>query len=257
MNSLISYRLVISYNGFEYSGWQIQNSEKTVQGELNRALRVLCKSEDIKSLAAGRTDAGVHALAQVVRIDIPLEIEEKNLLKALNSNLPNSIEVKEVQRLSEHFHPIGESRGKQYQYIFTNLDRALPLSNGLIANYRFPLSMDAMQQATALFLGEHNFHNFECSGSEVLTTIKNITKCEITQRSDTETPFSFGNYYCVTIEGNGFLKQMVRLMVGAIWEIGRGKSSLEDLRNALSQDIPKRVGPVAPSEGLYMAKVFY
>ena len=237
--------------------WQIQDHQKTVQGELNRALKVISKSDDIKSLGAGRTDAGVHALGQVARIDIPFEISEKALLKALNSNLPETIKVAEVKKLEKHFHPIGESKGKQYQYIFTNLDRPLPHGQGLISNYRFKLDIDAMSRAAAHFLGEHDFKNFECQGSEVLTTIKTISKCTIEKIESGDGPLSFGNYYCITVEGSGFLKQMVRLMVGAIWEIGRGKRTLEDLDAALRLESLKRVGPVAPASGLYMSKVFY
>ena len=91
----------------------------------------------------------------------------------------------------------------------------------------------------------------------MLSTIKNISKCEISEKNQDDGPFSLGKYYCLTIEGNGFLKQMVRLVMGSIWEVGRGKLSLEDLNAAICQKEPLRVGPVAPASGLYMVKVFY
>ena len=252
------YKLLIQYRGTSYLGFQIQTEgQKTIQGELNRALATITKSEDVKSVGSGRTDTGVHALGQVVRICIPLLINGKNLVKALNSHLPHDIRVIDAEACDENFHPIFSAKSKEYNYVFS-LETPDPFSTDLITHYPHELDIEKMNRACKLFLGEHDFVNFQCQGTEVATTVRRITECEVLS-FDSNGHWSnlVGKYYVIRVVGNGFLKQMVRLMVGALWNIGRGKIEESDLHRALRAPIDGRLGATAPPHGLYLKVVHY
>lgn len=248
----------MQYRGTSYLGFQIQiEGQKTIQGELNRALMTIAKSEDIKSIGSGRTDTGVHALGQVVRVCIPLLINEKSLVKALNSHLPHDIRVINAEHCDENFHPIFSARSKEYNYIFS-LETPGAFPSELLTYYPHELDIEKMNRACKLFLGEHDFVNFQCQGTEVATTVRRITECEVLS-FDSNGHWSnlVGKYYVIRVVGNGFLKQMVRLMVGALWNIGRGKIEQSDLHRALMAPIEGRLGATAPPQGLYLKVVHY
>ncbi len=252
------YKLIIQYKGNRYSGWQVQlgTSEITVQGELNRALSVISKSDEVKSMGAGRTDAGVHALGQVAKVSIPLVIPVESLVKALNVNLPDDIRILKAELSDESFHPTVHAKSKEYHYRFTSSRSFTAFQNDLIENYPFDLDLAKMNEACKILVGEHDFTNFYCEGTDVSSHVRTIFSCdiiEIPQGSWEMLP----SHYVLRISGNGFLKQMVRLLMGAIWNIGRGKISLEEFRSALGPTKVQRLGPVAPPNGLYMVRVNY
>jgi tRNA pseudouridine38-40 synthase len=251
------YKLVLEYKGTPYLGWQIQpeGSGKTVQGELNRSLRAISKSEDVKSLGAGRTDAGVHALGQVVKVAIPLEIVPLSLMRALNSHLPDDIRVLSAELSTEEFIPTYHAKSKEYHYRFTINRNHAALQSDLIANQSFELDLEKMQKACKVLVGEHDFTNFFCEGTEVASNIRRIYECEILEVP--QDGWMLPSHYVFRIVGNGFLKQMVRLLMGAVWNIGRGKISIEDLQNALGPEKVQKLGAVAPPNGLYMVRVNY
>lgn len=252
------YQLVIQYKGTHYKGWQVQPEEygDTVQGVLNKVLETVSKSSNVKSLGSGRTDAGVHALGQVVKIGIPLVIAPENLIKALNVNLPNDIRVISVKESDELFLPTVHAKSKEYHYRFT-MGRSFNAFQGeLVANYPFELDVDKMQKACEILKGRHDFVNYFCEGTEVKSNVREIFECEIlkVERGDWS---MLPSHYTFRIVGDGFLKQMVRLLMGAIWNVGRGKISLEEFKNSLSSPKVERLGPVAPPEGLYLFCVNY
>ncbi len=251
------YRLTLQYKGTRYLGWQVQPDEAglTVQGELNKALRVISKSEQVKSMGAGRTDAGVHALGQVAKVEIELKIAPENLLKALNVNLPYDIRIVSCELSNEDFFPTIHAKSKEYHYRFTCNRTFTAFQNDLIHNYPFELDTEKMREACKVLIGTHDFSNFYCEGTEVSHNIREIFECEILEIPQGE--WMLPPHYVFKIVGNGFLKQMVRLLVGAVWNIGRGKITLEDLRLALGPNKVQRLGPVAPPEGLYMVRVIY
>lgn len=252
------YKLIIQYKGTRYLGWQIQpeSAGKTVQGELNKALRTLSKSDDVKSLGAGRTDSGVHALGQVAKVSIPLEIDPKSLLKAINAHLPDDICVIHADVSDEKFFPTVDAVSKEYHYRFTAQKSPTAFQTELIANYSFDLDIDLMREACKILVGEHDFMNYFCEGTEVSSTVRTIFSCEILHVP--QDGFNMlPEHYTLKIIGNGFLKQMVRLITGALWSVGRGKVSLEEFKKSLSVPSQKRIGPTAPPEGLYMVRVNY
>jgi tRNA pseudouridine38-40 synthase len=252
------YKLIVQYKGTRYSGWQIQlgTSELTVQGELNRALSQISKSESVKTLGAGRTDAGVHALGQVVKAAIPLTIAPENLVKALNVNLPDDIRVISAEVSDEQFMPTIHAKSKEYHYRFTSQRMFTAFQNDLIVNYPFDLNLEKMREACHLLVGEHDFANFYTEGTEVSSSVRTIFSCDIVEIAQGDWGM-LPPHFMLRITGNGFLKQMVRLLVGAIWNVGRGKITLEEFRSALGPTKVQRLGPVAPPNGLYMVRVNY
>lgn len=251
------YKLVLQYKGTRYLGWQVQpeHAGLTVQGELNRAFRTLSKSENVKSLGAGRTDAGVHALGQVAKVAVELDIPCENLVKALNANLPDDIRVLEAEISNEEFFPTVHAKSKEYHYRFTSNKTFTAFQNELIQNQTFDLDLKKMQDVCKILIGRHDFTNFYCEGTEVASNIREIYECEILEVP--EGNWMLPSHYIFRIVGNGFLKQMVRCLMGAVWSVGRGKITLEEFQNALSATKVPRIAPVAPPNGLYMVRVNY
>ncbi len=253
-----SYRATLSYKGTRYQGWQIQPEGKTVQGELNKALSAVSKSEEIRTIGSGRTDSGVHARGQIVRMDTPLVINPHNLLKALNTYLPPDIRVVGCENSTPEFQPTFDAESKWYSYFFTINPYPDPLVGDLMASYGFPLDLERMREACKLFVGTHDFLNFYTEGTEINSSVRTIFSCDIIDVAPGGAPFPFYSpIYEIRIHGNGFLKQMVRMMVGALWNVGRGKIPLSAISEALSSERKERLGPVAPPEGLYLMRVVY
>lgn len=251
------YKLILQYKGTRYLGWQIQpeGMGSTVQGELNRALKIISKSENVRSLGAGRTDAGVHALGQVAKVSIELQIPPEKLLKALNSHLPDDIRIIEATTSDEEFFPTVHAKSKEYHYRFSCNSTSSSFQNDLIQNYGFELDIGKMNEACRILIGTHDFTNFYCEGTDVASNVREIFECEILEVKSTD--WMLPDHYIFRIVGSGFLKQMVRLLMGALWNVGRGKISLTEFQGALCPDKVPHLGPVAPPHGLYMVRVNY
>lgn len=251
------YKITIQYKGTRYLGWQIQpeSAGLTVQGELNRSLAKISKSSDVRSIGSGRTDSGVHALAQVAKVSLPLDIVPESLVKALNAHLPDDIRVLTAEKSTEDFLPTVHAKSKEYHYRFTCNRDSSALQEDYIANFPYELDFEKMNEACKILIGEHDFTNFFCEGSEVSSYVREIYSCEIVKVSGEG--WMFPEHYVLKIQGNGFLKQMVRLIVGALWNVGRGKVSLTDFKASLTSQKRPKLGPVAPAKGLYMVRVNY
>lgn len=250
------YQLELSYDGHSYFGWQIQPNIKTIQGELNRALEEICKS-GVRTTGAGRTDSGVHALKQFVKVECGLEIKPVALKKALNALLPQDIRVLSCDFSSSNFRPTNDAKSKTYFYLFSNEKEVNPFQTHYLSNISYQLDFDLMRKACQLFIGKHDFADFRCVGTEVATTVREIYYCELSGPHNDNLSGVFPRYYKIEIKGNGFLKQMVRLIVGAIWNVGRKKITLEEISRALSAPSGKHIGVVAPPTGLYKSQVSY
>lgn len=254
-----SYRLTLQYKGTGYFGWQIQTGakERTIQSELNRCLQIIAKSKDIKSIGSGRTDAGVHAIGQVVKVEIPLDIPSIALMKGLNSLLSDSIRVLDASECDDNFHPIFHAKSKEYLYCFSCGDGA-PFNRELVTSFKYDLDLDQMKKACQLFIGEHDFRDFYCTGTPVAHTRRIIFECSLdVVRPTGITSTGMDEYYQFSVVGSGFMKQMVRLMVGTLWNIGRNKVTLDDLKESLAGNGKGKLGAVAPPEGLYLKEVNY
>ena len=257
MKNKYFYKLKVSFKGTRYLGWQIQKDfHPTVQGTLNKACSEIFKSEEIKTIGSGRTDTGVHSLGHIIKLSAPLKIDYTGLLKGLNSILPDDIRVIDVSECYESFLPTNHAKNKTYKYLFTTEQIQSPFHVDAIANCRFELDIEKMKKACELFIGEHDFKDFECTGSDVSSSSRIIYNCKLSwQEIDMHGIMS--GHWVFEVTGNGFLKQMVRLMVGTLWNIGRGKTTLEELEKSLKQPLGKRLGAVAPACGLYKISVEY
>lgn len=255
-NKKFHYLLKISYDGSEYLGWQIQNNGKTIQQELNKALEKISKA-DVRTTGAGRTDTGVHALGQMVKVTTELLIDPSALVRGLNSLLPMDIRALECSVCEENFLPTSHALSKSYFYLFSNTEEERAFQNRYMANISYELDFEKMKEACNLFVGKHDFKDFQVTGSEVKTTVREIFHCELTGPYTDTLSGIFPSYYRLDVTGNGFLKQMIRLMVGCLWDVGRSKVSLEELQEALKKPQGRRFGKVAPACGLYKSTVSY
>lgn len=257
MKNKFFYKLKLSFNGSSYLGWQIQKDfHPTVQGVLNKACCELFKSTEIKTIGSGRTDTGVHSLGHIVKLEAPLDIAYDGLLKGLNSLLPDDIRVLEVSDCDENFLPTNHAKQKTYKYLFTNLQIKNPFHKDFVGNISFELDFEKMRKACELFIGEHDFKDFQCTGSDVSTTRREIYNCKLYPQQVTMHGI-MTDHWVVEITGNGFLKQMVRLIVGTLWNVGRGKTSFDEINASLHTPQGKRLGAVAPACGLYKVSVEY
>lgn len=252
---LNSFKVILSYKGTCYRGWQIQAEGKgpTIQGVLNNILYKTFPNIPFQTLGASRTDAKVHAYMQMLRIDIDQSLSEKSLMQILNDHLPKDIYIISVNVCSLKFHPIRDALSKEYHYLFYSGMKYLPQFCDLISYHPKHLDIPLMQQACQLFCGTHDFINYFCTGSVFKTSIKTITHCELL--SFKKDLFFTQNYFKFVIKGSGFLKQMVRLIVGALWALGKGQISLHEISLSLQRKYHKRIAICAPPEGLYLKEI--
>lgn len=253
------YKLTLSYQGTAYKGWQIQPNALTVQGELNKSLKQMLKSE-FRTIGSGRTDAGVHALAQVVKLEANASLSTQALFKGLNSLLPHDIRVLEVELVTADFHPIFSAQSKEYWYLFSLRSYLSPFESPMITKVQGQIDLDKLQDACRLFIGKHDFSHYFCVGTETKSTVREIYECEVIpveQVGHWSHLCLSGPYFYFKIRGNGFLKQMVRLIVGTILKYAKGQLELNDIKSSLQDGGRDHLAPVAPPQGLYLAKVSY
>lgn len=262
MTEVFHYKILCQYHGTHFSGWQVQSQgERTIQGEINKVLAKMAKVDLrlVKTVGSGRTDAGVHALGQTFKASLPLKIDPNALMRGLNSLLNWEIRILSVETVDASFHPMGNSLWKEYIYLFTNGSTLSPFTYPLVASSDVLLDMDTLKLGVTKFKGEHDFKNYFCVGTETKTTVKNILEIELCNESPFKGMLGFEeeNIWQLRIRGDGFLKQMVRLIVGSLWSLAKGKTTLDQIEASLSGVDTGKLGPVAPACGLYLNKVFY
>ena len=246
------FKIVLSYDGAEFVGWQRQAAGVSVQGLLEDALRVL-DGQDVTVIGAGRTDAGVHALAQVAAFTLARDIDPATLVRALNANLPPAVRALDAAIVPASFHPQFNAHAKVYRYRICNADAVSPFERGRVWHVPGPLHVDAMRAAARLLEGDHDFVAFQATGSDVETTRREIFSSRIVDCGSS--PGSA--LLCYEVAGDGFLRHMVRIIVGSLVEIGRGRQSAEWLGRVLASRDRRAAGPTAPPHGLFLVRVEY
>lgn len=250
--------LTIRYDGTPFSGWQRQPNRPTVQGEIERALSVLCAAS-VHIHGTSRTDAGVHALGQRASFAGTFRIPTENLRRALNNLLPDSICVTSAEEKPLSFHARYDSRGKQYLYQIVNSREKDPFRRNFYYFVETELNLPAMRKAAEYLVGTHDFRCFQAAGGEEReTTVRTIYDLEILaeeRRSWEE--HRAGREIYIRVSGDGFLYHMVRNIVGTLVEIGRGKRKPEEMAEILRSKDRRTAGPTAPACGLYLAEVYY
>ncbi|UCZ53400.1 tRNA pseudouridine(38-40) synthase TruA [Bacillus shivajii] len=241
-------KAIVSYDGTNFSGYQVQVNARTVQGELENALKKIHKVPTFKVISSGRTDAKVHGINQPIHFDTTLSIPEDRWPRALNSLLPNDIVVKEVKEVEPHFHARFDTVGKEYRYIVNSADMQDVFKRNYTHHLPAQLSLEKMKEAAGHLIGTHDFTSFSSPKTEVIDKVRTIFAIDIKQ-SDDEWTFTF--------VGSGFLYQMVRILVGTLLDIGQGDREPEEVPRILEGKNRELASPTAPGSGLYLAHVFY
>jgi tRNA pseudouridine38-40 synthase len=241
-------KLTIEYDGTNYQGWQRQkNTHQTLQEIIEKTLKRILQ-ESVWLIASGRTDAGVHARAQVANFKTNSRIHSRNLKQALNSLLPDDIVITKAQDVDLDFHSRFDAKGKIYRY--TILNQKHPSARWRNFAYFLPYKLDLklMQRAARLLLGRHNFRSFQAADKKPRSSIRTIQKIKVS---------SEGNFIYIDIQADGFLYKMVRNIVGTLIEIGRKKHSLASIQKILASRNRRFAGPTVPGYGLCLLQVKY
>lgn len=239
------YLMTFSYDGTNFSGYQKQPDSRTIQEEIEKCLTMLNSNKFVSISATGRTDAKVHAFNQMAHFDLDNEID--NLRFRLNKMLPDDIYVKDVINVSDEFHARFDVKSKEYVY-FINIGDYDPHKRNYQYQYNKELDVEKMDEALKLLIGEHDFKSFTKANSEIDDYVRTIynTKVEIKD-----------NIIKISIEGSGFLRYMVRNIVGLLIEIGEGKKDNNDVLTILEAKDRTESSPTAPPCGLYLNKINY
>jgi tRNA pseudouridine38-40 synthase len=256
------FKLTLAYDGAGFSGWQAQPGRRTVQGELERAWFEIT-GETVRLNAAGRTDAGVHAVGQVASVESATQIPPKSLILALNSKLPEDAAVRAIEIVADGFHATHDAKFKRYRYTIYNDPRRPVFHRHYAWHIPTPLDVPAMQAGGAHLVGTHDFISFQSVGSERESTIRTIFAVELTYLA----PGSSNRGHAVDheqnalitidVEGDGFLYNMVRTIAGTLVEVGRGKRSPEWVAEVIAAKDRCAAGQTAPPHGLSMLWVAY
>jgi len=243
-----NFKLTIEYDGTAYCGWQRQAGDPTIQEAIETALAVMV-NRPVSVIGAGRTDAGVHALGQVAHFKAETRLTPGVFLKGLNSLLPDDIVIRGCHRVPDAFHARYDARGKHYRYRVLN--RSLPAAIGrhYAWHVRRPLDLAAMGQAAAALCGTHDFKSFEGAGSPRRSTVRTVFRCEVNPCGE--------DLLHLDIEGDGFLRHMVRNIAGTLVEIGSGRRPADDMPAILAARDRHRAGITAPARGLFLVGVDY
>jgi tRNA pseudouridine38-40 synthase len=244
------YLITFSYDGSDFKGYQKQPKLRTVQGEIEKALKKINNNEKVEINASGRTDALVHALNQKAHFDLELNITTDKLKQALNGLIPKDIYIKTVEEVSSSFHARYNVKSKEYIYVI-NLGEYNPLEKDYVYQYNKKLDIVEMERALKYLEGEHSFKSFASSDEERADYIRTIAQTNVI-RDIRDT-----NKLTLSFLGTGFLKYMVRNMVGTLIEIGEGKRKSEEIINILKKEDRKYAGLTANPEGLYLKNVHY
>jgi len=240
-----NYKIVISYDGTDYHGWQRQPAKKTIQGIIEETLTKI-SSKKIPVIGSGRTDTGVHALGQVAHFKANLNLKEKDLFRAMNAILPCDINIISLEKTSQTFHARKSAKSKIYQYRILNSSRISPFLVRYVLQWTSPLNIERMKDASSVFIREDDFTSF--SSNRLLSPLRKVFRSELTNKEDE---------IVYTIEANGFLRYMVRTIVGALLEVGKGKMSPEDLKKKFRSKRRSPAIATAPARGLCLLKVKY
>jgi len=242
------FKLVIEYDGTAYHGWQRQAADRSIQGEIENVLAVMTRRE-ISLAASGRTDAGVHALGQVAHFACKTTLTPVEFLRGLNSLLPSDIVIRSCEAVAAEFHARYDARRKTYQYRILNRPVPSAVDHRFVWHLRRELDLESMQAAAAHVAGQHDFKAFEGAGSPRSSTVRTIFRVELTRKDN--------DYLIFEIEGDGFLRYMVRNIVGTLVEVGRAKLTPAEFGNILESKDRELAGATAPPQGLFLLRVEY
>jgi tRNA pseudouridine38-40 synthase len=240
-------KLIIEYDGTNYAGWQKQNNAVTIQEVVEKAIKEITK-EDVKLIGSSRTDTGVHAKGFVANFYTECKIPDEKIKDAINSKLPDDIVILKSHRVDEDFHARYNSAGKTYVYTILNRRERAAIDRNYMYHYKGQLNIEMMEQASKYLLGTHDFSAFKNKGSSVRTSVRTISDIKIINKD---------SIIKIYVTADGFLYNMVRIIVGTLVEAGIGKIKPECIKKILNSKDRTRAGKSAPPQGLCLMKVYY
>jgi len=241
-------KCTISYDGTGFAGYQVQPNKRTVQGDIEAALARLHKGESVKINASGRTDAGVHAKGQVIHFDTSLKLPEDKWIVALNSHLPDDIVMHQVKRTADDFHARFDALRKEYRYFIRLSKLRDPFSRQYAYHYKYPINVKMMEKAAETLIGTYDFTSFCSAKTEVIDKVRTLETIDF---------FEENGFLVIRFIGNGFLYNMVRILVGTLLEVGQGEREPNSLKEILEKKDRRFAGKTAPGHGLYLWEVCY
>ncbi|GMQ57994.1 tRNA pseudouridine(38-40) synthase TruA [Vallitalea sediminicola] len=239
--------LVVAYDGTKYCGWQVQKNVITIEQKITEACQKLF-SREIKLIGASRTDTGVHALGQIVVLKVETSIPINKIPYAINAYLPEDIVIRDAKWVANSFHPRYNAKNKTYEYRIYNSKFPLPQHNRYAYFYHKSLDIDKMKEAAGCFIGKHDFKSFCSTGSSVKTTVREIYRCDVSVKDE---------MIVISINGNGFLYNMVRIIAGTLIDVGRGKTKPDYIIDIIKSKDRNKAGATAPAKGLTLMKINY
>ena len=247
----MNIKLTIEYDGTDFRGWQIQGKKRTVQHEITKTLEKIF-SQKIKLIGSGRTDSGVHAKGQVANFKADTKLAPKNIQKALNSNLPDDIVIRKVEKALEDFHAQYSAKSKTYRYTILNRDHHSAMERNHCLYYPKAIDVNFMKKGGISLLGRKNFKSFQAydprKPSRSEDTMRTIRRLDIKKSR---------GFITIDIEATGFLYKMVRNIVGTLLEVGNGSRTVTSVKATLQKKDRKRAGPTAKPHGLCLTQVKY
>ena len=242
------YKIKIEYEGTSFVGWQFQKNGQSVQEVLQKAIFNFSK-ENVIVTGAGRTDSGVHALAQIAHFDLKKKIQKKNLLPAINQNISNkSVTVLKINKVNKNFHARHDAKKRTYEYLIVNRQSPLTLQKNKAWHIRKKLDIKAMKKGSKLLLGTHDFSTYRAASCGAKSPVRTIEKILIKKNKDK---------ISLQFTSRSFLQQQVRSMVGCIKYLGEGKWSIDKFKNTFKSKKRSACAPPAPACGLYLKNIIY
>lgn len=247
---MVRYKAIIAYDGTNFNGFQKQPNGRTVQEEVEKTLQKMANGKEITVFGSGRTDAGVHAIGQVIHFDYPEERPLERMRFSLDTQSPEDIAVRQVEIVSEEFHARYLVKEKTYQFRVDIGKPRSPFRRHYASYFPYPLDLEKIQRALPDLLGTHDFTSFCASGSSIEDKVRTIyeAKMEVNETKD-ELLFTF--------RGNGFLYKMIRILVGTLLKIGNGRLPEDSILDIIAKKDRNAAGPTAHPEGLYLYEVKY
>lgn len=249
----MNFKLLIQYDGTDFRGWQVQPGERTVQGELQRVVSLI-EDAEVYVCGSGRTDSGVHAEGQVANIKLQKSFTPERLRGAINGNLWRDLRILQVEKAADDFHARFSAKGKTYVYRVINAPVISPFWSRYAHHEARPLNVNQMNEAAKYFLGEHDWTAFSAAQSDSENRVRNVTNFTVETVWDTRAQSQIIEF---RITGEGFLRYMVRSIVGTMLEVGRGEKDFDTIQTAIVSGDRNLAGATAPAHGLTLLKVFY